>query len=124
MMNEYEKRRTWNVHAADKLKQLIMENPDLPLVILAGEDANDGDYSYVFCTSVSAEIGEILDCNQEINDEICYTDRDRFEEDIMDSLYTDENDSKPDEWFEKETDRIAAEYEPYWTRCIILTVDN
>ena len=27
---------------SDELKKLIVENPDLPIVVLAGEEANDG----------------------------------------------------------------------------------
>ena len=124
-MREFEKRGTGTVHAADTLKKLIKENPDLPLVIFAGEEANNGGYSLMACTSAHAEIGEILDCMQEINDEILYTDREQFEDEIRDGLlYDDDNDEKPEEWFEEETKRIAAEYEPYWKRCIILKVDN
>ena len=124
-MNESEKHPTFNVHAADNLKKLISENPELPIVILANEDANCGDYAYTFCTSVHAEIGEILDCWQEQNDEICYTDRDMFREQIEDNLSMDDEwDGKSDEEIEAEIDRIEAEYEPYWKKCIILTVGN
>ena len=122
---EVTRRKTHNVHNADGLKKLIAENPDLPLVVLAGDEVNTGDYSYVFCTRVSAEIGEILDCEQDINDEICYTDRDNFEEDIFDQLVNSgEYDDRPDEWYEQEAKRVAAEYDPYWRKCILLTVDN
>ncbi len=124
-MRESEKRPTLNVHAADKLRQLILDNPDLPLVVLVGDEANTGDYSYMFATSVSAEIGEILDCNQEFNDCICYTDRDDFEDDVGESVYYQhEDEDHPDEWWEEETKRVAAEYDPYWKKCILLTVDN
>ena len=45
----------------DELKKLILENPDMPIVVLAGEDANDGYYGWMFCSSVSFHIEEILD---------------------------------------------------------------
>lgn len=124
-MKKSEKHRTFNVHAADDLKKAIAENPDLPLVVLAGCEANTGDYSYMFCTSVSVEVGEILDCQQEINDEICFTDRDDFREAIEEMLdgFTGSEDH-PEDWFKKEADRIEAEYEQYWRKCILLTVDN
>ena len=34
----------------DRLKQLIAEHPDYPIVVLAGEDANNGDYGWMYCT--------------------------------------------------------------------------
>ena len=123
-MNAEEKFQTFNVHKAHKLKQLIIENPDLPLVVLANEEANTGDYSTMFCSCIHAEIGEILDCNQTINDEICFTDRDEFREEIEEMLYNNTDEEHDDDWFEAEADRIESEYEPYWKKCIILTVGN
>lgn len=124
-MREIEKHPTLNVHSADALKKIISENPELPIVVLANEDANCGDYAYTFCTLVHAEIGEILDCSQEQNDEICYTDREMFREQIEDNLSMDnEWDGKSDNEIEAEVNRIEAEYEPYWKKCIILTVGN
>ena len=32
----------------DELKKLIAENPDLPIVVLAGSDANDGESSWTY----------------------------------------------------------------------------
>ena len=46
-MNEYEKKSTGLLHATDELRQLILENPELPLLVFAGEDCNSGDYSYM-----------------------------------------------------------------------------
>lgn len=114
------------------IRKLILDNPDLPLVFLATEDANIGDYHTMFCTSVSAEIGEVLDCNQGIDDEIIYTDRDDFEDAIYDKLCNDDYDEElpdydqelPDEWFQAEAKRIASEYAPYWKPCILITVGN
>ena len=124
-MKEREKTRTFNVHNTDELRQMIIDNPDLPLVVLADEAANPGDYLTMFCSSIHAEIGEILDCNQEINDEICYTDREQFEEDIFDKIdILTGYDDRPNEWYEQEAQRIASEYEPYWRKCILLTVGN
>ena len=43
-MTEYEKESTWLLHATDELRKLILENPELPLLVFAGEDCNSGDY--------------------------------------------------------------------------------
>ena len=31
------------IHDATELRKLIAENPDLPIVVIAGEEANNGD---------------------------------------------------------------------------------
>lgn len=41
------------------LKNLILENPDLPLIIFAGENANDGDYAYEQVYASEGEIKEL-----------------------------------------------------------------
>ena len=124
-MTEREKQPTFNLHACDTLKKLISENPELPLVVLAGEEANNDYYGYMFCSSVTATIGEILDCMQEQDDEHCFTDRAEFREQIEDNLaMSDEWADKTEEEVEAEADRIEAEYEPYWKKCIIVIADN
>lgn len=124
-MKETEKRSTGLLQGNGKIRKLILDNPDLPLVFLATEDANIGDYQTMFCYSVSARIGEVLDCMQEIDDEIIYTDRDDFEDAIYDHLCNDDYDQEqPDEWCQAEAKRIASEYEPYWKPCILITVGN
>ena len=120
-MKEYEKLPTQLLHSADTLKALIMNNPDLPLVVFAGIDANNGDYSYMSCSSCRANVGEFLDCMQDINDEICFTDRDEFREEL-EYLYSDFDGSESE--FEQLIDNALDEYEPYWKPCIIIHVDN
>ena len=112
-MNEYEKKSTGLLHATDELRQLILENPELPLLVFAGEDCNSGDYSYMSCSSVTASIGEFLDFPQTVNDEICFTDRDELEEEI-------ENRSDFTAYIKAEMELYA----PYWKPCIIVYVDN
>lgn len=120
MTNE-ERRPTGLLHTADELRQLIRNNPTLPLLVFAGEEANSGDYSYMSCSYIKAYKGEFLDCAQTVNDCMCYTDRGEFEEAVADSLadgdYTDEE-------FDALVKKAIAEYDPYWKPCIILNVDN
>lgn len=124
-MTEFEKRPAGVLFKGEQIKKLIQENPDLPVCFLANEEANIGDYNTMFCTSCYAEIGEILDCMQEINDEIVFTDRDMFEECVSDNLsYNDDWAEASDAAFDAEVKRIIAEYEPYWKKCILITVGN
>jgi hypothetical protein len=73
------------------------------------------------CSYVKAYKGEYLDCSQSVNDCMCFTDRDEFEEAVADSL-ADRNCT--DEEFDALVKKEMAEYDPYWKPCIILNVDN
>lgn len=110
------------LHSCDELRQLLLEHPDLPLLVFASEDCNTGDYSYMSCSHAHAEIGEVLNCHQTVNDEMLYCDREEFEEDLRDGEWDDfdGDDNEFDTFIEKKLE----EYEPYWTPCIILYVGN
>ena len=122
-MKQEERRPTGIVNSATELRKLIIDNPDLPLVVFAGEDANcNGDYMYSSCSHVSAYVGEFLDCMQTINDEKCYCERDDFEEDLANTL--DDYFEESEEDFNRRVEKEVAEYDPYWKPCIILYVNN
>ena len=123
-MTDFEKRMTQLLHSTDELRQLIIDNPGIPILIFAGEDCNCGNYSYMSCSYVNASLGEFLDCNQTVNDERCYCDRDEFEEALADSLYSEEYADMPDDEWDKLVAEKVAEYDPYWKKCIIVYVDN
>ena len=107
----------------DKLKQLIAEHPDYPIVVLAGEEANGGDYFWMYCTEISFGLHEILDADFfDYNDEI-FTDRDRLEEFIEDMLYDDYHD-KPEAEYEAAIKAKLAELEPFWTEVIAIYATN
>ena len=106
---------------SDELKRLILENPDLPIVVLAGEEANGGDYSWMFCSDISFHIEEILDCDYVDSNDCVFCDRDYLEEYVSDMLY--------DEYYEKSNYEAAiknklAELEPYWTKVIAIYATN
>lgn len=107
----------------EKLKKLIAENPDLPLVMCVSEDANAGDYAWTFAESVVFTIGEFLDCQAECNTEKAYTDRDELEEDLADYYANSEQYEKlnADE-YEAVIKVKAAEYDEYWTECIFVWI--
>lgn len=108
-----------------ELKKLILENPDLPLLFFATDEANSGNWSSELA---SARIykGICLDCPKDMpipNDERVYTDESDFEEDLAEGLH--------DEYFNLSEDEYEAlvkahmeEYKPYWKECIIIIVDR
>lgn len=108
---------------SDELKKLILENPDLPIVVLAGEEANCGDYCWMFCSDISFSIEEILEYDFYDYNDAVFCDRDRLEEYIEDMLY-DEYCNKSDEEYEKAIKDKLAELEPYWTKAIAIYATN
>ena len=108
---------------SDELKKLILENPDLPIVVLAGEEANGGDYSWMFCSHISFSIDEILDCDYVDYNDCVFTDRDYLEEYIENELY-DEYCEKSDEEYEAAIKQKLEELEPYWTKVIAIWATN
>ena len=108
-------------HSTDGLRKLIMEHPNLPMLVFAGEECNRGDYSYMCCTTVRAEIGEYLDCKNEASDEIIFTDRSSFEEELEEAFWGSE---LSEDEFEKMIDEKMKGYEPYWKPVILVYVDN
>lgn len=116
--------RTYSLtHSSDELKKLIFENPDLPIVVLAGEEASSYDFYWTYCSSVSCHISEILDCDYYDYDDTVFTDRDRLEERIEDDLY-DEYCDKSEEEYEAAIKRELEKYEPYWQKVIAICATN
>jgi hypothetical protein len=109
----------------DELKKLIAEHPDYPIVVLCNNEVCCDDlYNWWYAPEIRFSIGEILDCEQDINDERVYTDRDEFEKDLIDILA---NNCNYDEATDAEFDAIVkaelAKYEPYWKKVIQIRAD-
>lgn len=111
------------VKSSDELKKLIAENPDLPIVVLADEDSNCGDWRWTYCSSISFDICEILDCDYYDYDDTVFTDRDRLGEKIADDLYEKYYD-KPEEEYEEAIEQEVKRYEPYWQKVIAIYASN
>lgn len=113
------------LHASDGLRELILQNPDLPLLIFADEDANNGDYSLMTCSYVHASVGEFLDCFTPIENDYCYTDRDDFESDFAEYYFEEHKDGGlSDADMDDAMETALCKYAPYWKKCIILHVGN
>lgn len=108
---------------SDELKKLIAENPDLPIVVLADEEAACDCWGWTYCSSISFDICEILDCDYYDYNDIVFTDRDRLEEKIGDDLY-DEYHDKGDKEYDEAVNRKMEELEPYWKKVIAIYASN
>ena len=108
----------------DELKKLIIEYPDYPIIVMVANEVVGEDYGWWYAPCISFSIGEILDCEQDINDEKTYTDRDDFEEDVQYCVECDDAfENATDEEFDAEVERIIAEFEPYWKNVIQIRAD-
>lgn len=107
----------------DELKKLILENPDLPIAVLAGEEANIGGHYWMYCSDIRFSIGEMLDCDFYNYDDSVFTDRDELEEYITDIL-CDEYPNVSDKEFDAIVKKEVEKYEPYWQKVIAIWADN
>ena len=117
--------------STDELKKLIAEHPDYPIVVLCGENANNEDWYWIYCSSISFSVGEILDCECPYNEELVETDRDHFDEQIEEWLWDKiceeefEDSGEPSErYFQQRLSQEKAKYEPYWKKVIAISADN
>lgn len=104
-----------------ELRKLIAENPNLPIVVMVGEEAAASGWCWTYCTDVKCRVGEVLDKECPWESERIYNDKIEFEEDLGDYL-SDLADSvaELDEMIEQEIEK----YKPYWHKAIIITADN
>lgn len=106
----------------DELKKLIAEHPDYPIIVVCDSEvvADDG-YAWWYAPSLHFSLGEILDCEQDVNDEKVFVDRDEFEEELRDKLCCkEEYERLPDDAFDKVVDEKFKEYESYWKPVIMI----
>lgn len=126
-ISEKKKYRPLNMFTAqtDELKKLIAEHPDLPIVVIVNaEVVADDDYNWWYAPDISFSLGEILDCEQDVNDMKVYTDRDDFEEDLQNILCDlEEFENATDEEFDQAVKEQLADYEPYWKQVIQIRAD-
>lgn len=116
--------RTGLICSSQKLRKLMEENPDLPIVVLADEDANCGYCGWMYCSDISFGIDEILDCDFYDYDDTVFTDRDRFEEKISDDIYDEYGDRISNEEFDDKVKKEVEKYERYWRKVIAIYASN
>lgn len=113
----------------EKLCKLILDNPNLPIVVIAGSNACGGEDCPTYCSQISIEIAELLDCEVPYMEEV-ETDHRNFEEQIEEWLWNEigsEFTYPPkitEEQFQNELIKEKAKYEQYWKKAIVITADN
>ena len=106
--------------SSEKLRKLILENPELPIVCLVDPDVCGDDCMWWYANEIYYDIGEILACETECADKI-FADKDDFEETLADWM------SCQEQWmflneadFERELQEKLKEYESYWKKVICI----
>lgn len=114
------------VHDVSELRKLILDNPELPICVMVGQDAASEDYGFTYCTDVRCHVGEILDYELPFGNGIIYTDRVDFREALEEYIcdYDDALAALPDDEFKVRADAEDAKYEQYWKPAIIVIADN
>ena len=123
----------------DKLRQMMTEHPDWPVIFMAGENAYFNEhFLYNPCAELIVEEGEVLDhelpSSEFFENVSFYTDRRQFHDDMMEYLsdewdecgfdYSTEHQQRYTENYDKAREDDIAEYDRYWRPCIIVKVDN
>lgn len=97
------------------LRNLILENPDLPLLIFCGEDSWHDEYPYEQADARNGEIKELTLYND------WWMDRDEYEDRLADNLCNEEEyKDMSDEEFDKMINKKVAETE--FVKAIVIYV--
>ena len=112
-----------------ELRQLIIDNPDLPLAIFATEDANGGEYYSVSTEVLWARITELALYETKLENQLfehwesLFLERDDYEDRLRDDLCDEEEYANlSDEEFDKVVEKKLSEIE--FTKCIYVCVGN
>lgn len=113
------------IHDSTELRKLMEENPDLPVIVCAGEEANGGEWAWQYCCSVSCAVTTILDTRTPYdNDDHVFDDEDEFLEAVEEVMYDNAPEGKPLSEIEAEAKAEAEKYAQYWRRAIIIYANN
>jgi len=111
----------------EELRKIILENPDLPIAVLVGENAFAGDFYWNFASKITYSIEEILNADTPFlsDSNRVFNNREDFEIFIGDWLYSQNDNNKLSE---KDFDNLLRseieKYDPYWVKCICIYADN
>lgn len=125
---KYKIKAPLEIFTGDNIRQMLLDNPDLPIAFLVEVEYFSGEYQSEFASSAHAEIGELLDCYQTIDECRIFTDRDDFKEQLEDNIWFDApadlSKEETEKWVEDELKKQLVEYDKHWKKCILITVSN
>ena len=115
-LNKDEMMCLMSMRTGEELKKLIVDNPELPLLIFVGEEAYNDEYCYCSSTNCRAEIKEIVLYGD------MWLDKQYYRDELIDNLADDINFSKlSDKEFYAIVDKKINETE--FIKAIVVYVD-
>lgn len=109
----------------DTLKQLIAENPDLPIVVAVSDDVKG-----YYASRISAYVSEILTAETPYGSNSIEDDREEFERQLDEWLYSNFKkvygyDAKllTDKEYQEILKEELEKFEPYWIKAIVISAD-
>lgn len=108
---------------SEELRKLILENPDLPIVVVVdSEVVADDNYCWWYANEIRYNIQTLLMYDTYYGDCRLLDDVGDLEEVIANDLtYDDEYENLPDEEFDAIVQEKVMECEPLWTKCIVIS---
>ena len=101
----------------EELRELMTKNPELPVVF----EANcGGETGWYVMEKVAVTMSEVLTIDGPVPDK-AYCDREELEEDIEKAVFAEGTYDDTNEIYLEALERSKA-YEPYWTKCILVSI--
>ena len=123
-METEQKLPAWLFHSTENLRKLILENPELPIVVLATEDAYSDDYPNTVCSKISCHIDDVI-APSSLTDEQIFVGEDELEDWIRDNpSFQDEHSEDTDEQFDEAVKEQMEMLKNDWHKAIVVTVGN
>lgn len=104
----------------DKLRELILQRPELPIVVLTDSEVIADDYGWWYGCDISFTIDKLIIINK-YGDDTVIDDKGDLEEYVQNELADmDEYKDLSDDDFYELVKAKVKEYEPLWTECIVI----
>lgn len=105
----------------DELRKLILENPDLPIVVLTHWEVCADDNGYWYGHSISFEINRLIKVVENSGDIVFFSDEEDFYDYVSYAIeYDYDYEKMTDAEWQKTVEEKCKEYEPLWTKCIVI----
>lgn len=118
------------VENTDRLRKIILEHPDYPIVVQVDHDVvADDEYAWWLAPCISFSIQEILDCHidnllgLELDDLNVFFDRDEFKDYIENVMDCSRFDELPDEEFNRVLNEEFHKFDDYWVPAIVIRAE-
>lgn len=109
-------------YGTDKLRQLILENPTLPIVVLTDSEVINDSNGLWYGNCIDCSVEELIQLD---NGKIIENDYAELEEYISDKECDEEwAQNLTDTEYNEAIQKMVKEYDPLWTKCICIYSTN